>query len=869
MKTAAAKARHAGNADRLLLDTLTLDCLGRALPFGVFIADANGLVYANERVSEILQQPLGKLLGPLNMDLVHPDDRALVRSWRKDITQPVDSEFRILARGAVKWVRARSEPFVLPGGRRRGRIGTLEDITLRKGVEEALRQDSDLRFRLLFAEATVATAVVSPDGRLQQANAAWCELLGYAERELEGRRIEDLTYPGDLLETAERMSGPFERLRGVEKRYLHKSGRPVWAEINAALVKDAAGRPAFTIVQAVDIRKRKQMEEELRRRERAYRALADNAPDLVARFDRGLRHVYINPVIEPLTGLPPAAFIGKTNRELGMPADLDERWCAALREVLRSGRPGLIEFEFPSPDGARVLQSHIAPEFGADGAVEFAVAVTRDITRRVRAEEALRAAEELYRATVDSIDEAIHVVDADLRLVLMNETFRRWCDRYGLPRADKGVRIVDLFAFLPQTVWEEYRRVLESGETVVTDESVEFDGRRVCTRTRKVPLLEGGRVARVLTIVQDITEQKRAEAALRASEEKYRRLHESMTDAYVKVSMDGRILEWNAAYQTMLGYSDEELKRLIYQDLTPSRWHALEAEIVNGQILPKGYSEVYEKEYRRKDGTVLPVELRNFLLRGDDGAPQAMWAIVRDISERKRAEALLRQARDDLERRVLERTAQLRALAVRLARAEEEERQRIAGILHDDLQQIIVGARFALNGLRGEQSAAERERAVARVDECLETAHRVMRSLGRELYPAPWREQGLAAALEGVARDARERFGLEVDLEVDLAQEPQAAGLRGFVLQAVRELLFNAAKHAGPCRVQVSAKPLDEQRLRIEVQDSGRGFDPARIEPSAFGLFGLRERCEHLGGELAVESAPGRGTRATLTLPWP
>ena len=136
--------------------------------------------------------------------------------------------------------------------------------------------------------------------------------------------------------------------------------------------------------------------------------------------------------------------------------------------------------------------------------------------------------------------------------------------------------------------------------------------------------------------------RQKAEAALRESDDRYRRLHESMRDAFVLVDMSGRILDSNRAYQEMLGYDAVELTRLTYQDLTPERWHALEEHVVPEQILSRGHSEVYEKEYIRKDGTVLPVELRTFLLRNEAGEATAMWAIVRDISERKRAEQALR-----------------------------------------------------------------------------------------------------------------------------------------------------------------------------------------------------------------------------------
>jgi two-component system, cell cycle sensor histidine kinase and response regulator CckA len=142
---------------------------------------------------------------------------------------------------------------------------------------------------------------------------------------------------------------------------------------------------------------------------------------------------------------------------------------------------------------------------------------------------------------------------------------------------------------------------------------------------------------RVLREWRHIIKRRQAEEQLRASEAKYRRLHESMMDAFVAVDMTGRLIEYNDAYVEMLGYPPEELRTLTYPDLTPARCHAEEAEVVATQVLPRGFSDVYTKEYRRKDGTVFPVELRTFLLRNGDGQPAAMWAIVRDITERVRA----------------------------------------------------------------------------------------------------------------------------------------------------------------------------------------------------------------------------------------
>jgi PAS domain S-box-containing protein len=131
--------------------------------------------------------------------------------------------------------------------------------------------------------------------------------------------------------------------------------------------------------------------------------------------------------------------------------------------------------------------------------------------------------------------------------------------------------------------------------------------------------------------------------APRSSDAQLRTLFDGLADAYVRVSMDGLIEESNAAFRRMLGYGAAELRKRTYRDLTPERWHAAEARIVEEQIKRRHYSEVYEKEYRRKDGTVFPVELRTYLIV-EGQRPVGMWAIVRDITERKRGEEALRRS---------------------------------------------------------------------------------------------------------------------------------------------------------------------------------------------------------------------------------
>ncbi|MFH0974768.1 MAG: PAS domain S-box protein [Spirochaetota bacterium] len=152
-----------------------------------------------------------------------------------------------------------------------------------------------------------------------------------------------------------------------------------------------------------------------------------------------------------------------------------------------------------------------------------------------------------------------------------------------------------------------------------------------------------------LMLKNSILEEKRTTAALCESEAKYKLLYSSMRDAFAGVDMEGHIVDYNEPYLSMLGYTAEEITSLTYNDITPEKWYAMEADIIKNQVLTRGYSDIYEKEYRRKDGAILPVELRTILVKGESGKYTAMWAIVRDITERKNTEESLKMFRYTVE----------------------------------------------------------------------------------------------------------------------------------------------------------------------------------------------------------------------------
>jgi signal transduction histidine kinase len=235
-----------------------------------------------------------------------------------------------------------------------------------------------------------------------------------------------------------------------------------------------------------------------------------------------------------------------------------------------------------------------------------------------------------------------------------------------------------------------------------------------------------------------------------------------------------------------------------------------------------------------------------------------------------RARAERDRVRKDLEKN----STQLRALTAELARAEQRERRRIAQVLHDRLQQLLVGARYGVETLRAQMPAAAARKAIQRVDgllgQCLETT----RSLTLELSPPILYEAGLPAALKWLGRWFRETHGLSVIVITREHSLPDTEDLRIVLFQATRELLFNVVKHARVKQAVLCLSRLPGDRLKLTVSDRGVGFDLKGLEAKkgkkgGFGLFSVGERLGLLGGQLHIESALGRGSQFTLIVPLP
>lgn len=245
--------------------------------------------------------------------------------------------------------------------------------------------------------------------------------------------------------------------------------------------------------------------------------------------------------------------------------------------------------------------------------------------------------------------------------------------------------------------------------------------------------------------------------------------------------------------------------------------------------------------------------------------------LTREVSARKRAEMELLVLKSSLEEQVATRTAQLRELAVRLIEAEETERRRLAHTLHDNLQQLLVTAGFKCARLQAVSDDPEVLRIEQGLRELLQESISVSRSLTLDLSPPILYDAGLCAGLGWLARRTYEHHGLDVEVRADATAEPEDEQARIALFTAARELLFNIVKHADVHSATVELSAAQDRCIVLRVRDDGVGFDLADAKrergSDGFGLFSLRERAELLGGELRIDTAPGRGTTVEMRVP--
>jgi PAS domain S-box-containing protein len=528
--------------------------------------------------------------------------------------------------------------------------------------------------------------------------------------------------------------------------------------------------------------------------------------------------------------------------------------CAGL-PLMHEGRTlGALAVYAPEKDAFDETELGVLQELADSLAYGIMALRTREALRRAHdaLEEQVRdqtrelaASHERYRALVESSQDAIFQLDRDARLLFVNTAGAR---PLGLePATLIGKTLAELF---PQEAAEqlvpEVRKVFDSGVPLTSERSIHVAGTLVTYSTVLAPVFGAdARVESVVGIARDVTRRNLAEAALRRSEARYAQLLESLPNFVLVVDSESVI---QYANHPVPGVSIEQLVgSLGFGHLVPE--HQEQCRRALGAALATG--QVQQLEVLDRYGLWWSCQVVS--LSELEGRPLAM-VICADVTARHAAEEALRRKEQSL-RQLLE--------------VYERHRQLMAYEIHDGVTQPLAGALMTLEGtvpLLQENCANVTRQGFSRVADLLREGIAQSRRLMGGLRPPVLDESGLPAALDYLAHEVRKDSGIEVALALEMEAGRLAAPLETAVFRIVQEGLANVGRHSRSPSARVAVLQKGD-RLRIEVEDQGVGFDPEAVDPARFGLQGIRERARLLGGEATIQSAPGRGTRIAVDLP--
>jgi PAS domain S-box-containing protein len=604
---------------------------------------------------------------------------------------------------------------------------------------------------------------------------------------------------------------------------------------------------------------------ELRESEERYRTLAEAAQDMIFIHDREGRVEYVNRYAAERFKCLPDQLIGRSRASL-FPPVVAARQKESLEKVFTTGQPYYAETLTPFPDKSVWLSTWLAPLLDASGGVRAVLGISRDITQRKEAEEDLRERKQELSVAVGRAQQYLDV--AGVVLVALDQngcvTLLNRRGQTLLGYAVEELRGCNWFdKCVPERLRNEVRSVFEklmAGKLEV----VENFENPVLTRDGEERLMAwhnallrdaANTIVGTLSSGEDITERRKAEERLRASEEKFFKAFHSSPDALAIVNLeDTRIVEINEGFTELFGYTADE-----------ARGHStLELHIWKE---PRVRNHLMRELAQKRSVRNLEVELQNrqrhtltCLFSGEVleiGGQRCLLGVARDITERKRAELAIRQ------------------LSGQLLNLQDEERRRIARELHDTTCQNLAALGMNLTRLGRKLGTPDEEvgSLLAESQQLAERSTQEIRTLSYLLHSPVLEVLGLPGALREFVQGFGTRSGLRTAFKApaNFGRLPQEVEMALF--RVVQEALGNIHRHSGSPTAGVRLSR-DAFEVEVEIVDAGRGIPPDKLTSLNLGLgelgvgiAGMRERLRQLGGRLEIESSPkGTTVRATVAL---
>jgi PAS domain S-box-containing protein len=755
---------------------------------------------------------------------------------------------------------------------------------LKSSVEDLSRTNGDLNN--LMASSDIGTIFLDRQLRIHRFTPSAQAIFNLIPSDM-GRPIADITSKLNYEGFVGDATTVLRELTTIEREV--RLGEAKWFLSRVAPYRTGEDRIAGVVATFIDITRRKLAEVELRAGEERYRRLFELVPVAVYSTDaEGAVQDYNHWAVE-LWGRRP---------EKGL-----EKFCGAPRRFYPDGKimpldrypiARVLRGEDLSPDERELIieqaggaRKHVIVNPTAvkneRGEIAGAINCIHDITERRRAGEALQASEERLRTIADNVPQVIWTNEAN---GFANYFNRRWYEYTGLDydeSAGPGWQAVVHPQDAPGSV-ERWKRALAAGKVFDAEYRLrQADGKYRWFIGRNVPLRDAdGHVVSWFGTATDIHDLKEAEQAVRSTEERFRLLVEGARDyAMFLLDPDNKITFWSRGAERVFGWTQKEALgesgAIIFTPEDREKG-AVEQEIETA--LREGRAPD-RRFHLRKDGSRMWTDGVLMRLDGENDKLRGFAKVARDATDQRRVEEELAHARDEMERRVIERTQELvatnneleRTMAQRgqlereLLEISEREKRRIGEDLHDMVCQELTATALYLKS-NAKKLARKAPEAAATLDESAETVNRnvaVARDLARGFQAVEITAGGLQSALRDLAAQASQNRAVKCHFKAAPRIRVSDDTVALHLYRVAQEAVTNAVKHSGAKNILI-ALDRSPTHVCVSVQDDGKGFDPGKRR-KGLGVHMMRYRANALGGELMIERRKTGGMDVTCKIP--
>jgi len=641
------------------------------------------------------------LIGKESQAFVYPEDKAIHRKSSYDMikgTRTSPCEFRIIDKnGNIRWIMETVTPIMFMG--RPAILGNCVDITEYKKAEEAIRE-SERRQADIIEFLPDATLAIDRQGKVIAWNNAIEEMTGVKASDMLGKGNYEYALPFygvrrpillDLvLKPDEKVEQSYYAILEKQRDLLIMEnwvpllkGKKAFLWAKATPLYDSKREIVGAIESLRDITERTHAAKMLRESEEKYRSLALTV-DLMYLVDRDCRYLSMNEGYLSRLGMPSDRIEGRPYREFHSKEDSQE-FSEIVNNIIETGQS--VQHEHNSERDGKYFLRTLSPVKDSEGRITAVTVVSKDITKRKHAEEALRESERRLADIIDFLPDATVAIDRQGKVIAWNRAIEEMTGvkasnmlgmgdyEYALPFY--GVRrpiLLNLILKPDAKIEQSYYSILEKKKDLLIVETwVPFlKWKKAFLWAKASPLYNSkGEIVGAIESIRDITEREKLEELLRMSEEKYRQLFATVPDAiFIFDAVTRQFIDVNESALHLYGYLRNEFLDLKYSDITaePEESEKVIAKTITGKMhrVPLRYQ-------RKKDTTVFPVEASTSMF--DLEGQKVICVVVRDITERKKAEDALGKRERELQVKTSELEDLNAALRVLLKQREEDRNE--------------------------------------------------------------------------------------------------------------------------------------------------------------------------------------------------